>query len=68
LPQHLAGLVGALGEYQASAGEAAWTGTRVDAIRALAANPLVMSLHKAEVIYDEMAAALRHYLPERLLR
>ncbi|MDB5074086.1 MAG: glycoside hydrolase family 4 [Chloroflexi bacterium] len=68
LPRHLAGLVGALGEYQAVAGEAAWTGTRVDAIRALAANPLVMSLHKAEVIYDEMAAALRHYLPERLLR
>jgi 6-phospho-beta-glucosidase len=68
LPRHLAGLVGALGEYQAVAGEAAWTGTRVDAIRALAANPLVMSLHKAEVIYDEMAAALRQYLPERLLR
>jgi 6-phospho-beta-glucosidase len=68
LPRHLAGPVGALGEYQAVAGEAARTGKRVDAIRALAANPLLPTLQKAEVIYDEMAAALQHYLPDRLLR
>lgn len=68
LPPQTRGLLQMLGEYQALAAEAAWCGRRVDAIRALASNPLVMSLHKAEVIYDEMAAALKDYLPERLLR
>ena len=68
LPRHVAGLVKMLGEYQALAGEAAWSGTRRDAIRALASNPLCFSLHKAEAIYDEMVAALKQYLPERLLR
>jgi 6-phospho-beta-glucosidase len=67
LPPQTRGLLQMLGEYQALAAEAAWCGRRVDAIRALASNPLVMSLHKAEVIYDEMAAALKDYLPERLL-
>jgi 6-phospho-beta-glucosidase len=67
LPRHVAGLVKMLGEYQALAGKAAWSGTRRDAIRALASNPLCFSLHKAEVIYDEMAAALKTYLPDRLL-
>jgi 6-phospho-beta-glucosidase len=68
LPRQVVGLVKMLGEYQALAAEAAWSGTRRDAIRALASNPLVFSLHKAERVYDEMAAALRDYLPERLLR
>ena len=68
MPRHVVGLVKMLGEYQALAAEAAWSGTRRDAIRALASNPLVFSLHKAEAIYDEMAAAHRQYLPERLLR
>ncbi|HLL80728.1 MAG TPA: hypothetical protein VKT25_14565 [Ktedonobacteraceae bacterium] len=67
LPRHVAGLVKMLGEYQALAAEAAWSGTRRDAIRALASNPLVMSARKAEALYDEMAAAHRQYLPERLL-
>jgi 6-phospho-beta-glucosidase len=67
LPRHLLGLVQMLGEYQALTAEAAWSGTRLDAIRALASHPLVFSLHKAEAIYDEMAAAHRNYLPERLL-
>jgi 6-phospho-beta-glucosidase len=67
LPRQVAGLVKMLGEYQALAAEAAWSGTRREAIQALAANPLVLSLHKAEAIYDEMAAALRDYLPARLL-
>ncbi len=65
--RHVTGLLKMLGEYQALTAEAAWDGTRRDAIRALASNPLVFSLHKAEVIYDEMAAALRDYLPSRLL-
>jgi 6-phospho-beta-glucosidase len=68
LPKHVQGLVKMLGEYQALAGEAAWSGTRKDAIRALASNPLVFSLNKAEKIYDELAAAHKQYLPERLLK
>ena len=67
LPRHVVGLVTMLGEYQALTAEAAWSGTRADAIRALASHPLVFSLHTAEAIYDEMAAAHRHLLPERLL-
>jgi len=68
LPKHVQGLVKMLGEYQALAGAAAWKGTRRDAVRALAANPLCFSLRKAEAIYDEMAAAHKAYLPERLLK
>jgi 6-phospho-beta-glucosidase len=68
MPRHVLGLVQMLGEYQALTAQAAWSGSRADAIRALASHPLVFSLHKAEAIYDEMAAAHRQYLPERLLR
>lgn len=68
MPRHVVGLLKMLGEYQALAAEAAWSGTRRDAIRALASNPLVFSLALAETIYDEMAAAHRQYLPERLLK
>jgi len=68
MPRHVLGLVQMLGEYQALTAEAAWSGSRTDAIRALASHPLVFSLHKAQAIYDEMAAAHRQYLPERLLR
>lgn len=67
LPRHVAGLVKMLGEYQALTAEAAWSGTRTDAIRALASHPLVFSLEKAIAIYDELAAAHRAWLPERLL-
>jgi 6-phospho-beta-glucosidase len=67
LPKHVVGLVKMLGEYQALAGDAAWHGNRKDAIRALASNPLVMSMEKATQLYDEMSAALKDYLPERLL-
>jgi 6-phospho-beta-glucosidase len=68
LPRQVVGLVKMLGEYQALAAAAAWDGTRLDAIRALASNPLCFSLPLAERIYDEMAAAHKAYLPERLLR
>lgn len=67
LPSQVAGLVKMLAEYQMLAGEAAWCGTRRDAVRALASNPLCFELPRAEIIYDEMAAALKDYLPERLL-
>jgi 6-phospho-beta-glucosidase len=68
MPRQVVGLVKLLGEYQALAAEAAWSGTRREAIQALASNPLVLSLNKATAIYDEMAAALRDHLPARLLR
>jgi 6-phospho-beta-glucosidase len=68
LPPQVAGLVKMLGAYQALAAEAAWRGTRREAIRALASNPLCFSLPLAEAIYDELAAAHRDYLPDRLLR
>lgn len=68
MPRHVVGLVKMLGEYQALAAEAAWSGTRKDAVRALASHPLVFSLDLAETLYNEMAAAHRQYLPERLLR
>jgi 6-phospho-beta-glucosidase len=66
LPAHLRGLVEMLGEYQAVAAEAAWSGRRRDAVRALAANPLVMRLDLAERLYDELLAAHRDLLPDRL--
>ena len=56
-----------LGEYQALTAEAGWGGSKRDAIRALAANPLVMSVRKASDIYHEMSLAHRNYLPDRLL-
>lgn len=68
MPRHLVGLLKMLGEYQALAAEAAWSGTRREAIQALASHPLVFSLSLAETLYDELAAAHRQYLPERLLR
>jgi 6-phospho-beta-glucosidase len=67
LPRHVAGLVKMLGEYQALTAEAAWSGTRAGAIRALASHPLVLSLRTAEALYDEMAAAHQALLPQRLL-
>jgi 6-phospho-beta-glucosidase len=67
LPRQVRGLIEALGEYQALTAEAAWSGSRREAVAALAGHPLVLSLPLAERIYDEMAAAHRAYLPERLL-
>ena len=68
LPPQVAGLVKMLAEFQVLTAQAALSGTRLDAIRALASNPLVLSTRKAEVIYDEMSALLKDYLPERLLK
>ena len=66
LPRHVRGLVEMLGEYQAVAAEAAWSGGRREAVQALAANPLVMRLDLAERLYDDLAAAHRALLPDRL--
>jgi 6-phospho-beta-glucosidase len=67
LPATVRGLIEALGAYQALTAEAAWSGRRRDAVAALTSHPLVGSLTLAERIYDDMAAAHRAYLPERLL-
>ena len=67
IPNALRGLVMALAEYQRLAADAAWNGTRTDAIRALVANPLVSQLGVAETLFDDMAAAHRDLLPTRLL-
>jgi 6-phospho-beta-glucosidase len=68
LRREVTGLIEALGAFQALTAEAAWSGTRRDAVAALAGHPLVLSLTRAEAIYDEMAAAHRAWLPDRLLR
>ena len=60
------GLVEALGEYQALAADVGWSGTAHDGVRALAANPLVRTIEKAESLYAELADAHRAHLPERL--
>jgi 6-phospho-beta-glucosidase len=67
LPRRVRGLIESLGEYQALTAEAAWHGDRRAAVAALASHPLVVSLPLAERLYDEMAAAHRAYLPDRLL-
>ena len=67
LPTHVRGLVEALGEYQQAAADAAWSGDARDAMRALAAHPLVRSIDVAETLYAEMAAAHRAHLPARLM-
>ena len=67
MPAHVRGLIQMLGAYQAATARAAWSGTRGDAVAALASNPLVLSLTLAERLYDEMAAAHRQHLPLRLL-
>ncbi len=62
------GLISQLAEYEGATAQVALWGTRRDAIKALTANPLVSSYRKAEQVYDDLAAAHKHYLPERLLR
>ncbi len=67
LPTHVRGLVEALGEYQQAAADAAWSGDARDAMRALAAHPLVRSIDVAETLYAELAEAHRAHLPARLM-
>jgi 6-phospho-beta-glucosidase len=68
LPHSVRGITQTLAEFQRLAAEAAWDGTRADAVRALTAHPFVRNLHVAEELYDDLAYANRDYLPERLLR
>jgi 6-phospho-beta-glucosidase len=67
LPRHVVGLVEMLAEHQILTADAAWRGSRKDAVRALACNPLVRSLRKAQAIYEDMSAAHSDWLPTRLV-
>jgi 6-phospho-beta-glucosidase len=67
LPHSVLGITQQLAQYQILAAEAAWDGTRSDAVRAMVANPMVPSLTVAEALYDEMAVAQAQWLPKRLL-
>lgn len=62
------GLICLLSEFEGATAQVALRGNRLDAIKALAANPLVLSYSKAEEVYDELAVAHARYLPERLLK
>lgn len=62
------GLLCLLSEFEGATAQVALHGNRLDAIKALAANPLVMSYSKAEAVYDDLATAHAQYLPARLLR
>lgn len=67
LPHAVRGITQQLAEYQRLAAHAALEGGPADAVRALAANPLVPTLSVAEELYAELARAHARYLPERLL-
>ncbi len=67
LPHAVAGLVQSLAEHQVLAAQAGWEGGVTDAVRALAAHPLVPSLTVAEELYAEMALAHAEHLPARLV-
>jgi 6-phospho-beta-glucosidase len=67
LPHSVLGITQQLAEYQILTARAAWDGDVADAIRAMAANPLVPSLSVAEALYGELAAAQSAWLPDRLL-
>lgn len=67
LSRDVVGLVEALGEYQALAGQVAWEGDWRAGIRALVANPLVRTFDRAEMLYRELASAHAAHLPARLV-
>lgn len=66
LPADVMGLLHMLAEYQWLAADAIWNGDRQALNRALAANPLVLSLQLAERLLDVIIPLQRPFLPERL--
>jgi 6-phospho-beta-glucosidase len=68
MPPQVSGLVKHLADYQVETARAAWSGTRKNAVRALASHPLVPGLDVAEKLYDEMAGLHAKHLPLRLLK
>ena len=63
LPPEMLGLVQAVTAYEVLAIEAARTGDREVALRALLANPLVRQWDLAEPVLDALLAANREHLP-----
>ncbi len=68
LPSECAGLLHMLAEYQWVAADAIWNGTRQDLTRALASNPLVLSLSLADNLLNTIIPLQKAYLPEQFLR
>lgn len=66
VPKPVRGLLSALGEYQQLAADAAWNGTRRQAVQALTGNPLVRTLPLAQTLYEKLARVHFQHLPERL--
>lgn len=64
LPGEVAGLVQSLKSYELQVVEAAITGSRSQALKAMLSNPLVQSVGMAEKLLDEMLAAHKEYLPQ----
>ena len=50
--------------YERYAVEAAISGSRTDAIRALMANPLIQDVEIATAAFDDMVQAHKEYLPQ----
>lgn len=68
MPHEGLGVIKMLAEYQALTAQVAWQGDRKSAICALASNPLVQSMTKAEALVDEMIVAHKQHLPETFLQ
>ncbi|HYO89138.1 MAG TPA: hypothetical protein VER79_10840 [Candidatus Limnocylindrales bacterium] len=66
LPPDVMGLLHMLAEYQWLAADAIWNGDRKALNRALAANPLVISLQVAERMLDVVLPMQRQYLSARI--
>lgn len=64
MPRGVRGLTAAIAEYEWLAAEAAVTGDRRTALRALSAHPFVTSVGVAEAILDEGLAAHAAHLPQ----
>lgn len=67
LPSEIVGLLHMLAEYQRCAADAIWDGDRRDLVRALAANPLIVSLSLAENLLDEIIPLQADYLAPRFV-
>ena len=63
LPPEVVGLLHMLAEYQWLAADAIWNGDRKALIKALAANPLILSISLAEKMLEEVIPLQRQYFP-----
>lgn len=63
LPPEMLGLVQAVTAYEQLTVEAAVTGDRHVALRALIAHPLIREFHIAEPLLEDLLSANRHQLP-----